>query len=148
MRIALVRQLLAISMVAVLLSYAANDAEGRAQDRGAQTRYRELIVQGERPELVSCLVAAEDSASKDQRFDAIRWELSVSRTAHMTESEAGGHLVRSVRVEGAARLRDSHSFFDSWQPVQIFCEQRDEATPTVRVEPILKQGAVTGTGLW
>ena len=77
----------------------------------------------------------EDSATRSEQFDAFRLELAVARTAHMTESEAAGRLVRIVRIDAEARLRQPHAMVDSWKPVEIVCEQHDEELPSISVAP-------------
>ncbi len=113
-------------------------APNAAHAKGAPTTYqskkifRELIVQGERPEIAACMVAAVSHARQDARFDAVRWADDVSDAAYMRESEADTHIVRVVRFKAELRERSGGFFSDSWDPAEIVCEQRDEGTPDVR----------------
>jgi hypothetical protein len=109
--------------------------------KGAPTTYqskkifRELIIQGERPEIAACMVAAVNQTRHDARFDAIRWADDVSDTAYMRETEGGIHITRSVCFRGELRERAGGIFSDTWKPAQIVCEQRDEDAPEVRFNP-------------
>ncbi|MBV8633631.1 MAG: hypothetical protein JO002_04010 [Burkholderiaceae bacterium] len=95
--------------------------------------FRELIVRGERPEIASCMVAALDHVRRNEKFSALRWNDDDSDTAIMRESETGGHLLRSVHFKAEARDRNGASLFDTWQQVEVHCEQRDEGEPTVKL---------------
>jgi hypothetical protein len=109
--------------------------------KGAPTTYqskkvfRELIIQGERPEIAACMVAAVNLARRDAKFDAIRWADDVSDTAYMRETEGGIHITRTVRFIGELRERAHGLFSDTWRPAQIVCEQRDEEALEVRFNP-------------
>jgi hypothetical protein len=109
--------------------------------KGAPTTYqskkvfRELIIQGERPEIAACMVAAVNQARHDAKFDAIRWADDVSDTAYMRETEGGIHITRTVRFKAELRERAHSIFSDTWKPAQIVCEQRDEEAPEVRLNP-------------
>jgi hypothetical protein len=94
--------------------------------------FRELIVQGERPEIAACMAAAVAYVRRDAKFDAIRWADDVSDSAYMRETEGGIHVSRTVRFN--AHLRDrTHGFFtETWTRAEIICEQRDEEAPEVR----------------
>lgn len=106
--------------------------------KGAPTTYqskkvfRELIVQGERPEIAACMVAAVSRARHDPKFDAIRWADDVSDTAYMREAEGGTHLTRIVRFKAELREQSGGFFSDTWKAAEIVCEQSDEALPEVR----------------
>jgi hypothetical protein len=111
------------------------------QSQGAPTTYhskkvfRELIVQGERPEIAACMVAAVVQARRDAKFDAIRWAENVSDTAYMRETEGGIHITRTVRFQAELRERSRGFSTDVWKPGAIVCEQRDEESPEVRFNP-------------
>ncbi len=116
-------------------------AVGALQSRGAPTTYhskkvfRELIVQGERPEIAACMVAAVNHTRHDTKFNAIRWAEDVSDTAYMRETEGGIHIARTVRFRAELRERSRGFATDVWKPAAIVCEQRDEESPEVRFNP-------------
>ncbi len=121
----------------VCVLYAVN-----AHSKGAPTTlrsrhvFRELIVQGERPEIAACMAAAVAFVRRDAKFDAVRWADDVSDSAYMRETEGGIHVSRTVRFK--AQLRDrAHGFFsETWARAEITCEQRDEEAPEVRFAPL------------
>lgn len=135
MRATFVREWVEIFILVMLVGYAPARSEGYSPNLRAEVLRRELYIAGERPELASCLAAASDEISRDPRFDLIRFEGDVPQVAHMTESESGGKLLRLVQFDGRARIREGHWFIDSYKTVEVFCDQRDEAPPTVRIEP-------------
>lgn len=131
------RNPLLTTILVLLISYASTWSHARALDRRTQMYFRELIIQGERPEIVSCLVAATAHVQEDPRFDAIRWQYGVSEKAYLNESESGPHLKRIVRFEGEARLRESTSILETWRAVEVLCDQLDEQAPRVRLQEIV-----------
>jgi hypothetical protein len=118
-------------------------ALGALQSPGAPTTYhskkvfRELIVQGERPEIAACMVAAVNHAHHDAKFDSIRWAEDVSESAYMRETEGGIHIARTVRFRAELRERSRGFATDIWKPAAIVCEQRDEESPEVRFDPAM-----------
>ena len=98
--------------------------------------FRSLIVQGERPEIAACMVAALGLMRSDSKYDAIRWSESDSERAKMREVENGNRLIRNVQFNARVRERDHPLFTENWQTAEINCEQRDEESPEVRVRVI------------
>jgi hypothetical protein len=98
--------------------------------------FRELIVEGERPEIAACMVAAVNQSRHHAKFDAIRWADDVSDTAYMRETEGGIHITRTVRFKAELRERQGRLSLDTWKPAEIVCEQRDEESPEVRSSPV------------
>jgi hypothetical protein len=129
-----VRKRILALILGVTTVHTCDVAHARAWGVDTEIGRRERIILADRPELASCFAAARSYASGDPYFDAFRLELSVARTAYVTESVVGRILVRVVRLEADGRVREHRLFFDTWKPVVIFCEQRDEAPATVRVE--------------
>ncbi len=116
---------------------------GAAQAKGGGLRpkankdFRELVVRGERPEIAACMVAAIDYARHDAAFDAIRWDENASDRAVMNEKEVDGHFTRSVRLTTQMRTRDSTIFSETWQPVEISCDQPEDAPLKMHVTPVV-----------
>jgi hypothetical protein len=102
--------------------------------RHAKKEFKELIVQGERPEIVACMVAARQRVAEESNYGTFVWNDDVSATALVNEIDDGAHLVRTVRLNGKAWLRTS-GWTAPLQPVAVACEMRDEAPVRVSLEP-------------
>jgi hypothetical protein len=98
--------------------------------------FRDLIAKGERPEIAACMVAALDYVRRDATFDAVRLSDDTSDTANLRESESNGYLTRSIRFTTKLRMRGGIVFFRKWQSAEVSCEQRDDASPDVRIKAI------------
>jgi hypothetical protein len=97
--------------------------------------FRRLIARGERPEIAACMAAAMEYIHTDKQYDSLRWNDGDSDAAHMREKLEGASLVRRVRFTGELRVRN-HSPFETWRTAEVFCEQRDEQAPQVRVTAV------------
>ena len=111
------------------------DAKGGSMQPKPNKDFRELIVKGERPEIAACLVAAIEYARDDPAFSAIRWDETASDQAVMRESERDGRLTRTVRLTAQMRVRGSSLFAETWQSMQISCEQPEDGVVRVSVKP-------------
>lgn len=97
--------------------------------------FRRLIARGERPEIAACMAAAMEYVRTDKQYDSLRWNEDDTDAAHMRENLEGESLVRRVRFTGELRVRN-HSPFETWRTAEVFCEQRDEQAPQVRVTAV------------
>jgi hypothetical protein len=122
----------------VLFAWTSSEARGYNYDLTQEIKRREQFVLRERPELGPCLRAADSAVLLDPRFDRVRFESSDALHARVTEADRDGHLVRSTRVKGRARVREEHGFIDSYRDVYAICEQRDEAPASVRLELVAR----------
>lgn len=122
-------------MIALSL-WVSTDATGRNYDLATEIRHRAQLLLSERPELGPCLRAATNEVALDPRFDLIWFETPVALHARVTESDRNGHLERSTKVIGRARVREGHWFMDSYRDVYAICEQRDEAPASAKLELI------------
>ena len=120
--------------IAVLTAITAGVAVARTPVTHHTTMdFRSLIVQGERPEIAACIVAALNLVRTDAKFDSVRWTEEDSERAIMRESESGDHFLRSVRFKARVREREHPLLTENWRPAEIVCEQRDEQSPEVRI---------------
>ena len=94
--------------------------------------FKNLIIQGERPEIVACMAATMNELKSLKTYEAFRWTDGTSKTALMHENEIDGHLLRTITLQAQAIL-SSQSFFDLVSPIQVQCEQFDEGYPKVRI---------------
>ena len=94
--------------------------------------FKNFIVQGERPEIASCMAASLTLFKKNKSFKNFSWLEANSENAIMREKEVDGYLVRTIQMNARTILNDQ-AFFDSWTDVLIQCEQKDQAEPLVKV---------------
>jgi hypothetical protein len=117
-------KVLAAVFTGLVLIPSAMDAVGRGSPPPLPRVFKKLIAQGERPEIVVCMVAAADQVRSDPQLDAIRWGEDVSSTAHLEDSEENGRMLRKIRLEG--KVHDRHiTTSDPWHPVRVLCEQKE-----------------------
>ena len=94
--------------------------------------FKNLIIQGERPEIVACMAATLNEIKRNKTFDAFHWLDATSKTALMHENEINGKLTRNITLQAQAVL-SGKSFFDLITPLQIECEQVDEGYPFLKI---------------
>lgn len=92
--------------------------------------FKALVVQGERPEIVACMVGADQQATSDAEYQAITWSADVSNTALVQEQEDGDLIIRTVRLQGSGRLRAN----DARQPVSVVCEIRGDEPLRIKIQ--------------
>ena len=98
--------------------------------------FRNLIIQGERPEIVACMVAANQFFKKSPDFEEMRWLDSTSNSAIMNENENDSHLlIRTITLKAEA-IMNSKTFFKPWVKVDIQCKQVDEGPAQISVQVI------------
>lgn len=108
------------------------NAKGAPVSLNLSKNFRNLIIQGERPEIVACMVASNRYFKKVPNFAEMRWLDSTSQTALMHEKEIDHHLTRIIALD-AEVIPNANTFFKSWTPVKIECIQVDEGDPQVKV---------------
>jgi hypothetical protein len=113
------------------------DAKGGGMQSRPNKDFQELIVKGERPEIAACMVAAINYARHNAEFVAIRWNDNASDRAIMQEKEVNGKLIRSVRLMTQMRTRGLGLFSQTWRPVEVTCEQPEDGSLQLHVNPII-----------
>lgn len=98
----------------------------------ASKDFRSLIIQGERPEIVTCMIATRRFVKNTTEFEDLRWLNTLSQTALLNEKEVNGQLIRTIVLQ-AQVLPDSHEIFEIWKPVQVQCKQVDEGYPIINI---------------
>jgi hypothetical protein len=126
---------LSLAALLALLPMLADAKGGSMRPWLPKTEFRELIVNGERTEIVACLVAATDYVHHDPTFSAIRWDADASDRAIVREHESNGRLTRSIRLTAQMRRRESSLFSDPWHLVELTCEQPEDGVVHVDVRP-------------
>jgi hypothetical protein len=94
--------------------------------------FRSLIVQGERPEIVTCMMATRFLVKHSSEFEDLRWLNTTSQTAVLNEKEINGLLFRTIMLQ-AQVLPDVSAIFETWKPAQVQCKQVDEGYPGVKI---------------
>lgn len=98
----------------------------------SEQTYRGLVIQGERPEVISCMTAATSAIKNDGSYDRIRWSKDSTDVALTNEDVQSRQLVRTVRINALARVR-AYSFFDNFEKVEINCTQANQSQPRVTI---------------
>jgi len=92
--------------------------------------FKELIVEGERPEISSCLTAAIQSVKLNPVYSKINWEPEMSVSAVVKEYQVSDSLVKETTLKATALIRDERLLhLDSWTNVTINCQQINEGKP-------------------
>jgi len=94
--------------------------------------FRSLIVQGERPEIVACMMATRFLVKHSSEFEDLRWPNNASQSAVLNEKEINGQLIRTIVLQ-AQVLPDVPAIFETWKPAQVQCKQVDEGYPAVKI---------------
>jgi len=94
--------------------------------------FRSHIVQGERPEIVACMIATRQFVKKSSEFEDLRWLNNTSQSALLNEKEINGQLIRTIVLQ-AQVLPDVPAIFETWKPAQVQCQQVEEGYPKVKI---------------
>jgi hypothetical protein len=111
-------------------------AKGGAMQPKPNKDFRELIVKGERPEIVACLVALIDYARRNPAYAALRWDDDASDRANLRESEEQGRLIRRIRLTVQMRSQSAAPFSGTWAPYGASCEQAQDGAVRVSLTPV------------
>lgn len=96
--------------------------------------FKELIVEGERPEISSCLTVALQSVKIHPAYSKINWEPEMSASAVVKEYQLSGTLIKEISLNAMALVRDqSFLHLDKWTTVSINCQQINEGKPTLNI---------------
>ncbi len=94
--------------------------------------FKALIVEGERPEISSCLTTALQSVKDSPAYDKINWEPEMSTSAVVREYQVAGALIKETTLKALALVRDQRVFhLDNWTRVTINCQQINEGKPVI-----------------
>jgi len=125
-----------LASVAVLFGLLPLHADGVGSMQPKRNKdFRELIVQGERPEIAACLATAMEYARHAQGVSAIRWDDDASDRAHVRESESDGRLTRYVRLTAQMRMKRWNLFAETWRSMEVSCEQPEDGAIRLSVRP-------------
>lgn len=98
--------------------------------------FRELIVQGERPEIAACLVAVLDAARRNPRYGVLRWDNDASDRAVLHEHEVGGQFTRHIELMVQIRVQESLLSAGVWHAVHVACDQPEDGAVRVSWQPV------------
>lgn len=121
-----------LPILGLLLTFSLAFSKGAPITHQTAKDFKNLIIQGERPEIVACMAATLNEFKRNKTLEAFQWNDSTSKTALMHEKELGGHLTREITLQARA-VQSGKSFFDVVSPLQIECKQIDESYPSVTI---------------
>jgi len=94
--------------------------------------FKELIVEGERPEISSCLTIAIQTVKNHPAYNKINWEPEMSVSAVVKEYQVSGSIIKETTLKALALARDDSLFhLDTWTKVTINCQQINEGKPSL-----------------
>jgi hypothetical protein len=85
-----------------------------------KSAFLRLLAKGERPEILSCMVAGQGGGRGPSDWTDLRFGDDVSRTARVRDEEVDGRLVRHVDLRATARHRGDAA---ARRMVRVSCEQ-------------------------
>jgi hypothetical protein len=93
---------------------------------------RELIIEGDRPEISACLYAAQLAADRSREFERLRWSDGISDHSVVREYQLAGDWVRVTKFEASALTQGAGLFSrERWVDVLVECQQVNEQAPIV-----------------
>lgn len=99
--------------------------------------YKELVIQGERPEISSCMALGFKASRENGPYEQIYFSSNVQDSALVQEFLRDDHLVKMVTLlaEGQPRQR---SFYvkNPLEKIEILCIQMDEGIPIVQFKSL------------
>ena len=124
--------LLCFVAVSSLLSAHPLYAAGSSVANKSVKIFKELIVEGERPEISSCLTVAIQSVKNHPAYNKINWEPEMSVSAVVREYQVSGAVIKETTLKALALARDDSLFhLDTWTKVTINCQQINEGKPSL-----------------
>jgi hypothetical protein len=103
---------------------------------------RELIIEGDRPEISACLYSAQLAVDRSSEFRRLRWSDSVSDVSVVQEYHRGADWVRITTFQGSALLQGAGLFSPQrWTDVLVECQQINEQAPSVTLRPKLPKAS-------
>lgn len=101
--------------------------------------YKELVIQGERPEISSCMALAFKSARENGPYEQIYYAANVQDSALVQEDLHNGHLVKTVTLRAQGEPRQGGFYLkNSLEKIDVVCIQMDEGMPVVRFKSLGK----------
>lgn len=99
--------------------------------------YKELLIQGERPEISSCMALAFKSSRENGPYEQIYYSTDVQDSALVQEDLSDDRLVKLVILRAKGQPRQSSFYLkNSLDPIEIVCVQTDEGVPLVRFKSL------------
>lgn len=122
---------LVLTMCSVLSSTNCFSAGSSVANKNVKV-FRELIIEGERPEISSCLTMAIQSVKSSPAYDKINWEPEMSAQAVVHEYQVSGAFIKEITLKAFALIRDERILhLDNWAKVEIHCQQINEGKPSI-----------------
>jgi hypothetical protein len=103
---------------------------------------RELIIEGDRPEISACLYSAQLAVDRSHEFERLRWSDSISDQSLVREYQLAGDWVRVTQFEASALTQRTGLFSrQRWVDVLVECQQVNEKAPIVTMRLKLEKPA-------
>lgn len=95
--------------------------------------YKELLIQGERPEISSCMALAFRTARDGGPYEQIYYSTDAQDAALVQEGMVNGELTKIVIMSAKGQPRQQGFYVrNSLEKMEIVCTQIDEGVPTVK----------------
>jgi hypothetical protein len=102
--------------------------------------YKELIIQGERPEVSSCMALAFKATRENGPYEQITYPADMQAAALVQERIEGDHLIKLVSMQAMGELRKTGFYIvNPPQKIEIHCTQMDEGIPVVSFKALEAQ---------
>ena len=127
----------AIVAALAFASSAACHAAGSSVSRANQYHkiFREVIIEGARPEISACLTIATVAVSADPLYQKLDWNDESTLRSIVNESYQNDVAVKDTTISALGLIRDESVFhLDNWDNVIIRCHQVGGAKPQVTIE--------------
>lgn len=102
--------------------------------------YKELVIQGERPEISSCMALALKSSRENGPYEQIFYSAQTQDIALAQEALTDGHLIKIVIVRAKGEPRQRGFYVNNpLQNIEIVCSQVDEGIPVVQFKSLANE---------
>lgn len=99
--------------------------------------YKELVIQGERPEISSCMALGFKASRESGPYEQIYYSTNVQDSALVQEALRDGHLVKMVTLMAQGHLRQQSFYIQNpLEKIEVLCIQMDEGVPIVRFKTL------------
>jgi len=120
-----------------LVGLLATTAQGSPVGTRLDKVYKQFIIQGERPEISSCMAIAFKAVRENAPYEAITYPDDVQDSALVQEDFEGEHMVKLVTISAEGLPRKTGFYLSNTpEKIQIVCYQIDEGVPIVKFNQV------------
>lgn len=122
-----------IFLIALLMLMPSLGIARSGMARKQNKAFNQLIIQGERPEIASCVVKSIETLKKYKDGYRVPLDEGITERAILRETKSADHMMRTIEFNVNA-LTDQGSFLTRVESLHVICTQYDESNIEIKIE--------------